>query len=400
MRALHASISCVLLLACLACAPGTAPPAVPPRPELGQPQGEALFDLRVDAPVHRRRVTTPVPWLEVRGRTGFAELFESDVVIVLDLSNSSMLASGIDLDEDGVVGEDHRWLTARIAGRGTTGTKADRVPMHRWTSDSDDTVAMAELEAAHSIIAGLWSRQNRIGIVTYDDTARVRVRVGEPRLAGAAIDRIRVPREWNETDVSAALLVAQDLLESPELQVEPRRDRAILLFTDGSPTRPGTESFARARARRVAADAAAAGIRIYVLSFGNLDERRARFVVELAQAAKGLLVPVRDPKRLLQDLPPVRLAPEFLAIRNRTLERPARAVRSGRDGHFEGFVPLAEGENEIEITAVLGNGREARERRIVHYAPSAEPTRAERREAARLLVALRERTRELEQGQR
>jgi hypothetical protein len=359
MRALHASISCVLLLACLACVPGTAPPAVPPRPELGQPQGEALFDLRVDAPVHRRRVTTPVPWLEVRGRTGFAELFESDVVIVLDLSNSSMLASGI-----------------------------------------DDTVAMAELEAAHSIIAGLWSRQNRIGIVTYDDTARVRVRVGEPRLAGAAIDRIRVPREWNETDVSAALLVAQDLLESPELQVEPRRDRAILLFTDGSPTRPGTESFARARARRVAADAAAAGIRIYVLSFGNLDERRARFVVELAQAAKGLLVPVRDPKRLLQDLPPVRLAPEFLAIRNRTLERPARAVRSGRDGHFEGFVPLAEGENEIEITAVLGNGREARERRIVHYAPSAEPTRAERREAARLLVALRERTRELEQGQR
>jgi hypothetical protein len=390
-----------LLVVSLACASALAPkPAPAPRPEFGAPGGQAVFDLSVDAPVDRHRVTAPVPWLEVRGRTGFAELFEADVVIVLDLSNSAMLASGVDLDEDGVVGEDHEWLTAQIARRGNTGGAADRVPMHRWTSDSDDTVAMAQLEAAHSIIAGLWSRENRIGVVTYTDRAQVRAPVGDPRLAAAAIDRIRVPRDWNETDVSAGLLAAEASLESPELQTDPRRDRAILLFTDGAPTRPSTESFARARARRVAGDIAAAGIQVYVLSFGNLDERRARFVVELADAASGVLVPVRDPKRLLQDLAPVRLAPESLEIWNRTLGQSARALRSGRQGHFEGFVPLEEGENEIEVRAVLGNGREVREMRVVHYAPSAEPSHSERREAARLLVALRERTRELEAHER
>jgi hypothetical protein len=68
----------------------------------------------------------------------------------------------------------------------------------------------------------------------------------------------------------------------------------------------------------------------------------------------------------------------------------ARAVRTFADGTFDGFVPLAPGENEIAIEIELADGRRASSRRILFYEPVETPSP----EDAELLGALRDRTTE------
>jgi hypothetical protein len=373
-RGIAASAGSVLLAGCASLPPDSAPA------EVGTPRGLSFYDLEVHAPNEGSRVNS---------RTGTAELFESDVVLAIDLSNTTLLSSGIDLDEDGVTGKDRRH------GFGAMEARRGRSP-RRWTTDRHDTIVLAEIEAARAIVAGLAPRRNRIGLVTYVGSAKQRVPVGSPEASSAAIERLRPIEDWTGTNVAAALRRSQRMLEHPSLITHPRRDRVILLFSDGQPSVPQSRFYASAAARRAAADLAAAGTRIYLLTFGELEAKSLEFVNQMASAASGVLVPVTDPRSLLQDLPPVELAPQSLVIANRTLGRPARAVHADRQGHFRGYVPLAEGGNEIEVTAVLANGRTEVERRSVFYAPAAEPTEAERREAARLLLRLRDRTQALE----
>ena len=72
--------------------------------------------------------------VEVRGRAPASDLYASDIVIAIDLSNSALLASGVDLDHDGTVGTTRRWAK-NGGGRGR--------PPRRWTSDRGDTIIIS-----------------------------------------------------------------------------------------------------------------------------------------------------------------------------------------------------------------------------------------------------------------
>ena len=96
---------------------------------------------------------------------------------------------------------------------------------------------------------------------------------------------------------------------------------------------------------------------------------------------------------LLIDEPRLRsLRPEEVVIENLTTGERARAVRLLPDGGFDGFVPLAAGENMLQIEAVLADGLRASDRLSVHYERPVPETETDRRNAARLLVELRRRT--------
>ena len=381
--------ACAVALATLAC--NTLPEIPPGQETSSQVRTFSYFDLEVQHPPAAGGRVTAAPWIEVRGRTGSAELFESDIVIALDLSNTTLLSSGFDLDGDGTVGEDVRLV------RGARDKQGDpEVSSRRWTSDPDDTIALAEIEAARTLVRILEARRNRVGLLTYRGTARPRVPVGPPQNVLDALDKLRLYEDWSGTNMAGALRKSQDMVTHRELRTQPSRERVILIFTDGRPTRPGTKHFASATAQRAAAEIAGSGTRIVLLTFGDLDPRTQVFSREFAEYAQGAWVPVKDPRALLQDLPPVALAPRSLSITNLTLDRPARAIQTDRFGDFSGFVPLVEGENEIEIDSVLGNGRRVVERRRIEFQPSESPSEAERREAVRLLLRLRDRTKALE----
>jgi hypothetical protein len=82
-----------------------------------------------------------------------------------------------------------------------------------------------------------------------------------------------------------------------------------------------------------------------------------------------------------------------LPVRNAALAgAPPRALRAFPDGSFDGFVPLAPGENRIEFEVVLDDGRRARAERTLIYEPIETPSADD--EA--LLEALRGRTAETE----
>ncbi len=68
-------------------------------------------------------------------------------------------------------------------------------------------------------------------------------------------------------------------------------------------------------------------------------------------------------------------------------------MRVFSDGRFDGLVPLARGENILEVRALLADGRRQRIRRVVHYEQPEAETLEVRRNTAGLLVELRHRTR-------
>ena len=57
---------------------------------------------------------------------------------------------------------------------------------------------------------------------------------------------------------------------------------------------------------------------------------------------------------------------------------------------------LVPGENQIEVSVILGDGRHVSTVRTVHYEPSEVESEEDRRDAIRMLIELRRRTHEIE----
>lgn len=334
-----------------------------------------FYRLEIETP--GRDAQTSIPWIEVRGRAGTAELFESDVVIAVDLSLSTLRPSGIDLDEDGVIGE----MRGYVISGGSRG-----VPVRAWTTDYDDTVSHVELEAARVLIGALGHRRNRIGLVSYTERARVRAEVGKPITALVALERLRVSDRTSGTSIAAALKKSRELLE--RLGSDSGRRRSVLLFTDGRPTAPTNAYLGWLRAVYEAGLLPANDIGLYIFSFGDVGSQEADFLLEMAGVAEGRLFRVMDPRRLLEDLPPVQLAPRWLEIENTTTGSGGRAVRTFSDGRFDAFVPLVPGENHIRVLAELGDGRLQRWEQDVYYRPPEVPGEEQRRAEERVVREL------------
>ncbi|MGH0029609.1 MAG: vWA domain-containing protein [Myxococcota bacterium] len=351
------------------------------------------LDHRLEVLTRADPAHSDVPWFEVRGRVGTAELFEADVVIALDMSISTNFPSGLDIDEDGVIGQTRGLVRAlRHHDPGEDTSQPLPLPPASWTTDVDDTVAAMELVAARAIVTGLASRRNRVGIVSYANRAKNRSDVGPPGLAMAALDEIRPTRSRVETNIREALRKARDMLAEHALADGFPRERAVLLFTDGKPTGPVSPFIAELRAVEAATELAGDGIELYVFTFGSINVAQAEFILKLAGAGEGRVYRVGAPQRLLEDLPPVDLSPTWLSIENATTGDAARGVEARSDGHFGAFVPLAPGENRLRVLAELGDGRLKRWEGSVVYTPGDEALA--QAETARVLREIEERARE------
>jgi hypothetical protein len=343
------------------------------------------LELELAAPRSGERVRLLVPLVEVRGRAGRAPLFDSDVVLAIDQSNSTLLASGLDVDGDGRVGRTRRWAKDG-GGYGE--------PPRSWTSDPGDTVLAAELATTRALVGGLALRGSRIGVLTFTDASRVRAPVGAPAAAGDAVAKIRPIEDWTGTNLARALQTADAMLAAAAAPSGVDRPRAILLFSDGRPSAPDRKYWASRRALQVAGELAARGVRIWTVAFG--EDSDPEYLARLAQAGGGDRIALAELRALASEPGRPRLEAQSLVIENRTTGSLARAVRSFADGRFDGILELAEGENVVEVRAVLADGRSASARRVVHYERPETVTEEDRRNVARWLVELRERTRQID----
>ncbi len=361
------------------------------------PAEETLW-LAVERPTEDQRVRLSAPLVEVRGRAligepdesgsgaGIQELVSADVVLALDLSNTSLMAMGVDVDGDGKVGRDRRVLYGW-----------PRRSYRSWTTDPGDTIIHSELLAARTLVHRLGERRARLGVLTYTGKARARAEVGSPEQAILELERIRIKVDWTGTDISRALRLARDMLLDAPRKRGPSRPRIVVLFSDGKPTVPRNEYVAERSALRAARELIEDGVQVYALAFGEDAREEPGVLQEIAEVTGGRFVEVEDPERVLEELAKVEFVkPAGLLIRNLTTEQVARAVRVFTDGSFDGFVPLALGWNRLEVSAIGPDGERARiERRVFYDKPEVESLE-DRRRAARMLVELRHRAAETE----
>ena len=175
-----------------------------------------------------------------------------------------------------------------------------------------------------------------------------------------------------------------------------RRQRTILLLSDGQPTVP-SERRGKRDALELADQLGRLGIPVHAFALGKAALEDPEFYRSLAERSGGRFIPVERPAEIVGRLADVRFTGlEAVEIRNESSGEAGRAVRVFPDGSFDGYVALIEGGNRIGITASVEGGRTLSETRTVFFERPAEPAPEDRRAADELRKELETRGLELQ----
>ena len=323
-------------------------------PSAGAQQGKNLF-LDIDSPLAGDVIREPLPLCEVRGWAGTGLRGKHDVVILLDRSGSTFRSSGMDVDGDGVVGHDY---TPEMPEEIVT-----------WTSDFGDTILSAEILAARRLIERLDPETTRMGIISFGGNAEVDAPLGSSReKLLAALDKPPRPN-LNGTYMYGALEAAITLFEQAPAEPGVRRQREILLLTDGLPTSPPQPPYAaQITAVQAARNAARARARIYAFALAPIAGLALENFKEIVAANEGELLVLDSPGEIVEFVPYLSWTQiANVQLQNATSGEAGRAVRLFPDGSFDGFAPLALGKNELRLTAISQAGTRATLSRFVTY---------------------------------
>lgn len=355
--------------------------------ETEQRRAEKVF-LEIDEPGAGSIQRAPTPLVELRGRAGATDPGRHDIAIAVDLSSSTRLPSGVDVDGDGKVGASAPEVTAV-----NWGTFAPEV----LCDDTADSIAGAELTAVGRLLKGLDPARTRAAIVAFGDKGQVETPLGaSPAALAETLARLDGRHGWyGGTNYAAALRGARNAL-GVDPSAGPRR-RSVLLLTDGYPTLPAPEPQPHEQALLEADRLARAQIRVVAFALGPEAQRGRATLEAIVKRTGGELVEVDRPGDVLATLPYLESrAVRELEIENLSNGTTGRAIRMLSDGHFDGFVTLAAGSNRIRVRAIGEDGGRAQLEREILYEPPAVMTPELERERARLAERLRERTLQVE----
>jgi len=301
-----------------------------------------------------------------------------DVILVLDTSDSTRAASGSDVNENGVVGED------RVFGVFPT-------------SDAGDSILAAEVAAARRVLEAFDARSTRVGLVTFSGTplqapgafviggkalppaVTQQALTTSYRLVEKALDHVLSRGPQGLTNMTEGLRLAVRELKGFRGGVskpDPHSEKVVLFFTDGQPTLPYDNSPQQnvRSVLRAADQARRSDVTIHSFALGPEALDGPVAVVEMARISRGRFTPVRRPGDLIHVIENVNFANlEQLTVRNQTLGRPATELVQTADGGFGALVPLQAGRNVIEVRARASDGTEARAQVAVQLLPNASP---------------------------
>ena len=330
---------------------GTTPTrAQPPLPQLR---------LNVETPLDGAVVGGADPSVFIAGRAQYGEreavLF--DLVIVLDRSKSTNAPSGSDIDGDGYVGR-----------------PSDRRFSDGSSDDRGDQVFAAEIAAARALLDQLDPRTTRVGIVEFagdsdrqTPDALTRFALSHDyEAAQRALDELGELQPSGATNLAAALnLATAELIGTPSAksEIRPGAVRVALVLSDGNPTLPVpfAPEINAEKALEAAQRAARAGVRVDFFAIGNDEEIDITVPMEIARITQGRFTSVTSPSDLVSTFEALRLVDvEELVARNLTTGAKTDAVWIEPDGRFATLIPLADGENRIELMARTSDGQRVR----------------------------------------
>jgi hypothetical protein len=314
--------------------------------------------------------------VEVRGTAIAAgsQAQRFDVMIVLDVSQSTQYPSGADVDGDGVVGENP------AEGLYAPG----EFPEGTVCTDADDTILSAAVAAARALVRSLSPERARVGLVTFSgavnlDTGLQRSRdqknatlqvplTSDFARVEAALSGVLARGPHGATDFSAGIRLATAELAGLSGAASPRMpgaQKVMLLLTDGHPTFPiGQATIEDAGDLEASVNAAklakAAGIRINTYALGQNALGRPVAATEVARTTLGTFTPVLEPGSIVAALQSVSFANvDDVAVVNLTLREDTPDVRLNPDGTFQAFVPVREGSNRVLVNALASDGSQA-----------------------------------------
>jgi hypothetical protein len=379
--------------------------------------------VRVSEPV-AANTEVDFPLVEVSGYAGARSRRGQDLVIVIDVSDSTLESAGVDLDGDGPEGATDPLLVDWLLRQPDV---SERLVERVQEEDFDDSVLMVELAAAYELIDRVDPRLFRVGIVAFSGHAWVVTPVGATR--SELIDGLDHLR-WNffygtgGTDFVDAVRVAAAALETPSAEADPAApdarggaaaketaaaedteeqlsDRAILFLSDGAPTGVAGRSRAEESALAAARAAADRGIRVFTYAIGPQAIQALDVYRGMAELSGGRFEKIEKPAEAVPALRSVDLTDVAeLSVENLTTGGDARAVRLFPDGSFDGLVELSEGRNRLRFTALAHNGsRDVAERSVVYSEPgnlTAEERVEHDKRLALMVDELKERTQETE----
>lgn len=301
-----------------------------------------------------------------------------DVMLVIDTSDSTRAASGSDVNENGVVGEDRMLGVFPI-------------------TDAGDSILAAEVAAARRVLDSFDARNTRVGLVTFSGAplaAPGTFVVGgsvlppalteqplttEYKLVDKALERVLARGPEGLTNMTEGVRMAVRELKGFRggvSQADPESEKVVLFFTDGQPTLPYDNSPQQnvRSVLRAADQARRARVTIHSFALGPEALDGPIAAVEMARVSRGRFTPVRKPGDLIQVIENVNFANlDQLTVRNGTLDRPATELVQKADGGFGALVPVQAGRNLIEVWARASDGTEARAQVAIHFLAGASP---------------------------
>jgi len=321
--------------------------------------------LDVDSPLAGDVIKEPLGLCEVKGWAGTGLRGKHDVVIVLDRSGSTFRSTGKDVDGDGVIGRDY------------FPEPPDEIVT--WTSDFGDTIVSAEILAARRLIERLDSETTRMAIVSFGGNADVDAPLGSTReQLLAALDRMPPRPNQNGTNFYEAIETAIAQFQAAAVPPGERRNREILLLSDGVPVLlDNPPAAAQLVAVQAARNAAKARARIYAYALGPIAGVALDKFREIDAANGGELLVLDQPSEIVEFVPYLSWTEiAKVELKNTTTGEPGRAVRLFPDGSFDGYAPLTLGKNELELTAISQNGARTSVTRAISFERSpADPER-------------------------
>jgi len=352
--------------------------------------GDEQVWIDLHAPTDELVQTLPLAMIEVEGSTGAGRLHYHDVAIVIDLSASTRLRSGTDVNENGVVGKSSPEIREDYWGAASPEMLCD---------DPGDTIAAAEIAAVRRLLKLLNASRTRVALIAFGDRAELVAKLTSTRPeVEAALDLLDQRHGWyGGTNYAAALDVAREALLDAGDGGRPGRKRSILFLSDGYPTLPPPEPNPGRAAIAAARKAGDQGVHIHAFALGP-EAVRGRDVLDLlSRVSDGSLTEIERPGEVLFHLPAVELS-EVAEVRleNVTSHQSGRAIRLLADGSFDGFVPLVGGPNLVRVTATgIGGGRQVVERTVLYQPAAGQRTEVDL-EVSRLRQLLHDRTVEVE----
>jgi Mg-chelatase subunit ChlD len=362
-------------------APGTMTSTAPaPRPEAKpKASGFGWFRSEPETPKVEIAIRDPAsatyrntdPDLPV---SGLARLANSgnyhDIVLALDTSTSTNEPTGIDVNGDGVVDRDFKGQdsihAAQIqAARGFVralrglprNQGGERVRLAIVTYAGAETLHLhppdANLELGPELVYSLGARDASTRVPLTSDYAAVE----------RALDRLAKQMPIGMTDVAAG--IGRGLVELEGLSVQgalsqPREAQKVILFlTDGRPRLPYGPDQAERAALYAGKLASEAGIRINAFALGRdrVTRKPNAAVKRMARRSGGRFTELDQPGDVIAVLEQTPFSiVDRVKLANRTTGTQSRAIATALDGSFYGEIPLREGQNEIEVEAILTNG--------------------------------------------